>query len=149
MNKILVGLDGSSNSFKALEEAMLLAKLNNAELHTISVEQLPNFSETISEVEEEKESEESKYGPIIQKAREMAAAKGVTLETHIVVGHEVKSVIEFVKKNGIDLLVVGFLGRSAIYDWAMGSTSHSLVRLSPCSVLVVKQDTQSRKKQGR
>lgn len=146
MNKILVGLDGSPNSFKALEDAMLLAGLKHAELHTISVEQLPHFSETVGEVEEEKESEKSKYDPIIQKAKEMAAAKSIPLETHIVVGHEVKSVIEFVKKNKIDLLVVGFLGRSAIYEWAMGSTSHSLVRLSPCSVLVVKQGVQTKKK---
>lgn len=144
MNKILVGLDGSPNSFKALEEALLLARLKQAELHTISVEQLPHFSETVSEVEEEKESEKSRYDDIILKAKEMAEAENIPLETHIVAGHEVKSVIEFVKKNKIDLLVVGFLGRSAIYEWAMGSTSHSLVRLSPCSVLVVKQDMQKK-----
>jgi nucleotide-binding universal stress UspA family protein len=146
MNKILVGLDGSTNSFKALEEEMSLAKLSNAELHTISVEELPHFSETISEVEEEKESEDSKYNQIILRAKEMAAAKSIQIESHILAGHEVKTVIDFVKKNKIDLLVVGFLGRSAIYDWAMGSTSHSLVRLSPCSVLVVKQNPQSKKK---
>ena len=146
MNKILVGLDGSPNSFKALEEAMALAKIFNAELHTISVEQFPHFSETVSEVEEEKESEESKYAPIIFKAKEMASAKNIPIETHIVAGHEVKTVIEFVQKNKIDLLVVGFVGRSAIYDWAMGSTSHSLVRLAPCSVMVVKEKTQSKKK---
>lgn len=146
MNKILVGLDGSPNSFKALEEAMALAKVYNAELHTVSVEVLPNFSETISEVEEEKKSEDSKYDPIILKAKDMAAAKNVQLETHILAGHEVKTIIEYIQKNKIDLLVVGFMGSSAIYDWVMGRTSHSLVRLAPCSVLVVKEKTQSKKK---
>jgi len=146
MNKILVGLDGSPNSFKALEEAISLAKLNNAELHTISVEELPHFSETVSEVEEEKESEDSKYNEIITKAKEMAAARNIQLETHVLAGHEVKTIIEFIRKNKVDLLVVGFLGRSAIYDWAMGSTSHSLVRLAPCSVLMVKPNIQSKKK---
>ena len=146
MNKILVGLDGSPNSLKALEEAISLAKLLNAELHTISVEELPHFSETISEVEEEKEFEDSKFSEIVQKAKEMAAAKNIQVKNHILVGHEVKTVIEFIRKNNIDLLVIGFIGRSAIYEWAMGSTSHSLVRLAPCSVLVVKQDLKSRKK---
>lgn len=54
--KILVGLYGSKNSFKALEEAINLAKLYSGELHTISVEEVPCFSETISEIEEEKDS---------------------------------------------------------------------------------------------
>ena len=35
-------------------------------------------------------------------------------------------------------LVIGFIGHSAIYDRVMGSTCQSLVRLAPCSVLVVK-----------
>lgn len=146
MNKILVGLDGSLNSFKALEEAISMAKLYNAELHTVSVEEIPHFSETISEVDEEKESEDSRFNQVILKANEMADENNIQLKTHILVGHEVKTVIEFVKKNKVDLLVVGFVGRSAIYDWAMGSTSQSLVRLSPCSVLVVKQNTYKNKK---
>lgn len=138
MNKILLGLDGSPTSFKALEEAINLAKLYNAQLHTISVEELPHFSETVSEVEEEKESEDSKYNTFILKANELAAAKNFTLETHVLVGHEVKTIVEFIKKFKFDLLVIGFVGNSAIYERVMGSTCQSLVRIAPCSVLVVK-----------
>lgn len=138
MEKILVGLDGSANSFEALEAAMALAKLCKAELHTISVEGLPDFPESIGEIEEEKSSEDGKYDHYIAKAEEMAAAKDVRLKTHVFTGHEVKTIVEYIKNNRIDLLVVGFMGRSAIYDWVMGRTSQSLVRLSPCSVLVVK-----------
>ena len=138
MNKILLGLDGSPTAFKALEEAINLAKLYNAELHTISVEELPHFSETIDEVDEEKESEDSKYNVFIQKAKELAASKSFSIETHILVGHEVKTIIEYIKKNKFDLLVIGFMGNSAIYERVMGSTCQSLVRMAPCSVLVVK-----------
>ena len=58
--------------------------------------------------------------------------------THVIVGHEVKTIIEFVKAHGFDLLVLGFMGHSALYDRVMGSTCQNLVRLAPCSVLVVK-----------
>jgi|GEM_PF-3543221 len=138
MNKILLGLDGSPNSFKALEEAIKLARFYNAKLHTISIEELPHFSETVSEVEEEKEAEDSKYNTVILKAKELATAKNFTLETHILVGHEVKTIIEYIKKFKFDLLVIGFVGNSAIYERVMGSTCQSLVRIAPCSVLVVK-----------
>ena len=61
-----------------------------------------------------------------------------SLKSHVIIGHEVKTIVEFIKAHGFDLLVVGFMGHSAIYDRVMGSTCQSLVRLAPCSVLVVK-----------
>lgn len=68
----------------------------------------------------------------------MASAQGVELRPHVVVGHEVKTILEYIKRHGFDLLVIGFMGHSAIYDRVMGSTCQSLIRLAPCSVLVVK-----------
>lgn len=138
MNKILVGLDGSKNAFKALEEGIRLAQFYKAELHTISVEEIPRFPETIAEIEEEKNYEDSVFKKYIEKAQEMAAVHNCKIEPHISAGHEVKRIIEFIKKNRIDLLIVGFVGVSAIYDRMMGSTSSSLVRMAPCSVLIVK-----------
>lgn len=138
MNKILVGLDGSPNSFRALEEALKLTKLNGSELHTISVEELPHFSETVSEVEEEKTEDDGKFRDIIERAKEIADRNGCRMESHIQSGHEVKVIVDFIGKHKIDLLIVGFVGRSALYDRIMGSTSLSLVRVAPCSVYIVK-----------
>lgn len=138
MEKILLGLDGSKNSFKALKEAITLAKLFNAKLHTISVEELPHFPETIDEFQEEKEFVDSKFNSIIFKAKEIAEESNFPIEPHILAGHEVRTIVEFIKKNKFDLLVVGFVGISAIYERIMGSTSSSLVRLAPCSVLIIK-----------
>jgi len=72
------------------------------------------------------------------KARIMAGKENVPLHVKALVGHEVKAIVELVKQGGFDLLVIGFMGRSALYDRVMGSTCSSLVRLAPCSVLVVK-----------
>ena len=69
----------------------------------------------------------------------MAREAGVDVKCHGLVGHEVKTIIDYVKNHGFDLLVLGFMGHSAVYDRVMGSTCQSLVRLAPCSVLVVKQ----------
>jgi len=136
--KILHGLEGSPGSLKALEAALDLAKAYGAELHTLSVEEVPRYTETIGEFVEEKESANGVFKEALKKAREMAAAKGVTLHCHVVVGHEVKTFVEFIKQQGFDLLVIGFMGHSALYDRVMGSTCQSLVRMAPCTVLVVK-----------
>jgi nucleotide-binding universal stress UspA family protein len=136
--KILHGLDGSEGAFKALVEALELAQKCGAELHTISVEELPRYPGAIGEVIEEKAVANGKFGTVVDKAREMAQKKGVALHCHVIVGHEVKSILEFIKEKGFDLLVIGFMGHSALYDRVMGSTCQNLVRLAPCSVLVVK-----------
>jgi Universal stress protein UspA and related nucleotide-binding proteins len=138
MNKILHGLDGSPYSFKALEEAIRLAKLYDAELHTISVEEMPRFPETVSELADEKDAEDSKFYEIVKKAQDMAKTQGWQIDCHIQIGHEVKTIMEFIKKNSIDFLVIGFMGNSALYDRVMGSTCQTLVRMAPCSVLIIK-----------
>ena len=136
--KILHGLDGSDGSFKALAEAIQLAKLYGAELHTISVEELPHYPGTIGEVIEEKGVANGEFGTAVKKARDMASNAGLILKSHVIVGHEVKTIVEFIKKYGFDLLMIGFMGHSALYGRVMGGTCQSLVRMAPCSVLVVK-----------
>jgi nucleotide-binding universal stress UspA family protein len=136
--KILHGLDGSAGSFKALAEAIELAKRYGAELHTISVEEVPHYPGTIGEVLEEKAAANGKFGTAVEKAGEMARQKGVSLRFHVIVGHEVKTIVEFIKNYNFDLLVIGFMGHSALYNRVMGGTCQSLVRLAPCSVYVIK-----------
>lgn len=136
--KILHGLDGSEGSFKALAEAIDLAKRYGSELHTISVEEVPRMPETIGEMIEEKDSANGFFKDAVKKARQMAATQGVELHPHVVVGHEVKTILEYIKHHEFDLLAIGFMGHSAIYDRVMGSTCQSLIRLVSCSVLVVK-----------
>ncbi len=136
--KILHGLDGSDGSFKALEEAISLAKLYGAELHSISIEEVPKYAETVGEFKEAKAVEDGKYAEAVARARQQAQQQGIVLNAHVFVGHEVQTIMEFIKKHACDLLVIGFMGHSAIYDRVMGSTCQSLVRLAPCSVIVVK-----------
>jgi len=137
-SKILLAQDGSEGAFKALAEAIDLAKHYDAELHTISVEEIPHYAGTVGEVIEEQDWENHRFQEAVQRSREVAAAAGVEIRPHILIGHEVKTILEFIKAHDFDLLVAGFMGHSALYDRAMGSTCQSLVRLAPCSVLVVK-----------
>jgi Kef-type K+ transport system membrane component KefB len=69
---------------------------------------------------------------------EQAKRSGVRLIPHIVAGHEVESIVSFCEEGCFDLLVVGFMGHSRIFDRVWGSTSQTLTRLAPCAVLVVK-----------
>jgi nucleotide-binding universal stress UspA family protein len=136
--KILVANDGSPGAAAALQAAIDLAVKCNTELHMISVEEIPHLAETIDEVEAEREEAGHRFTGIIERSKELAASHGVSLHPHLVPGHPVSTIVEFVRAHDYDLLVVGFMGHSALYNRLIGSTTDRLVDHAPCAVLVVK-----------
>jgi len=136
--RIMVANDGSEGGFRALGVACDIAKRYGAALHMISVEELPDFPASIDEIVEIKDAENHKFHAVVERGREMAKAAGVPFEAEVVAGHAAAAVIERLKAAKADLLVVGFMGHSALYERIIGGTSDRLVRLAPCPVLVVK-----------
>ena len=118
--------------------AIKLAKELDADLHMISVEELPRFPASIDEVIEEKAEANHVFEAVKSRAVAQAAAAGVKLTPHVVVGHPVTSIAEFVEQEGFSLLVVGYMGHSALYNRIIGSTTDRLVEYAPCDVLVIK-----------
>ena len=136
--RIVIANDGSEGGFRALSLACDLAKAHAAALHMISVEELPNIPASIDEVIETKAEENHKFHDVLAKAHAFAKEKSVKLNAEVVAGHAVAAVVATVKAKKADLLVVGFIGHSALYERIIGSTADRLVRLAPCPVLVVK-----------
>jgi nucleotide-binding universal stress UspA family protein len=136
--KMLVANDGSPGGEKALASALELAKRLDIGLAMICVEETPRFPASIDEVTEALTDATGVFDQAVASAKALAQAQGVAFEPHIVVGHPVPSIAEFVQSGGYDLLVVGFMGHSALYNRIIGSTTDRLVELAPCKVLVVK-----------
>lgn len=136
--RILVASDGSPGAHKAFEAALRLAKEHAAELHMISVEELSSFPASVDEVIEEKAEADHVFAPMIAVAQRHAKKAEVPFRAHVVAGHVAERVVAFIKEHGIELLVVGFMGHSRLYDRIIGSTTDRLVRLAPCAILVVK-----------
>ena len=104
----------------------------------ISDEELPDFPASIDEIVEIKDAENHKFHDVVERALAMAKESGIDLGTEVVAGHAAALVVERVKTLKADLLVVGFMGHSALYELVIGGTTDRLVRLAPCSVLVAK-----------
>jgi nucleotide-binding universal stress UspA family protein len=138
-HKILAGNDGSDGAKKALAVAIDLAKRYGAELHSISVEEhLPHYAAAVAEVLEERAESDNYFRKVNEEAQAMAVQHGVTLHCHVLPGHEVETIVQFARDRHFDLLVIGFMGHSKIFDRIWGSASQNLTRLVPCTVLVVK-----------
>src|SRR6266849_5575635 len=138
-SKVLVDNDGSAGAARALDAAIELARRLRSSLDMVCVEELPRFPTSVDEVVEEEEAEAKKmFDEIILTSRKQAKAAHVKPEAHVIPGHAVSSIVEFVQREKFDLLVVGFMGHSALYNRLIGSTTDRLVELAPCKVLVVK-----------
>jgi nucleotide-binding universal stress UspA family protein len=136
--KILIANDGSEGAFRATSAALRLAHSHKAQVHMICVEEMPWIPGSREEVIGDKELADRKYVEVAAKAQTEAKLHRVKLKSHIVVGHAVPTIVDFIEHNGFDLLVTGFMGHSALYNRVIGSTTDRLVELAPCNVLVVK-----------
>jgi nucleotide-binding universal stress UspA family protein len=139
IEKILIAHDGSEGAQNAFDTALELAKRLGASLDMVSVEERAvHDGETIDEVSDEIEEENTYFEQLASQCKRRAALKEVQLRTSVVRGHVVKAVVDFARERGFDLLVIGYTGHSRIYEHLWGGTSQNLARMAPCSVLVVK-----------
>ena len=104
----------------------------------VVVEDLRRFPASIDEIAEEKDEANHRFAPVIEAAQAQAKAAGVTIQTHLVPGHVVEATVGLIREQRFDLLVVGFMGHSQLYERIIGGTTDRLVRLASCTVLVVK-----------
>jgi len=133
--KMLIANDGSKGGEHALSAAIDLARRLELDLHMIYVEELPKIPATVGEVFVVENDAAQRYAA---HAKVQALAQNVKFEAHVIEGHAVPSIVDFIQQGGYDLLVVGFMGHSALYNRIIGSTTDRLVELAPCNVMVIK-----------
>ena len=136
--KILIANDGSEGAFKALDAALRLAHSHKAQVHMICVEETQWIPGSREEVIGDKEIADRKFAEVVAKSEAEAKHHRVKLISHILMGHPVPAIVDFIEREGFDLLVAGFMGHSALYSRVIGSTTDRLVELAPCTVLIVK-----------
>jgi len=137
-SKILHANDGSEHAFQALSLALQIARQNNSELHMVSVEEIDYMPEFIEEVRQETGTAARRFHTVLQRARAMAEEHQVKLQTHVLVGHPVRDVVQLAADLKAELLIIGATGHSALYERMIGSRADRIVQLAPCPVLVVK-----------
>ena len=135
--RILAAFDGSKDADEAFETALDFAALCGARLQVVSVATPPE-PPTRVETEAALDSASRHYEELFEGLRRRAQARGADLETRVLVGHAAEQILRLAADTGVDLIVVGHRGHSAIRQWIFGSTSRRVVAHAPCSVLVAR-----------
>ncbi len=141
---ILVAVDGSDTSNLALQEAIKLAKEQQAQLRIVHVvEDIPLNIDTEYALDEYQEAMRKTGEAVLSKAEALARESGVTLETKLLqietLGHRITNlVVEEAQSWPADLIVLGTHGRRGFNHLLMGSVAEGIVRVSPQPVLLIR-----------
>jgi len=137
-NKILHANDGSKPAIHALTLALAIAQQNKSELHMVCVEEVPYLPEVVEEDHEEPGKVARRIDGVLQRARAIAEEQRLKLHTHVVKGHPVRDIVKLAADLDVDLLVIGAVGHSALFERMIGSKADRIVQLAHCPVLVGK-----------
>ncbi|MFZ0317212.1 MAG: universal stress protein [Nitrososphaeraceae archaeon] len=138
--KILVPVDGSDNSYKALEAALVLSEKLGSNISVVNVmEQVP-----ITHIESEKllsellEAYKKENQEILSKCSDIARQKGTTIKTVLLQGNPAPVILDYSKKENFDLVIMGSRGMGKFKELILGSVSSKIVHHSPCAIMIIK-----------
>ncbi|KEI45989.1 universal stress protein [Saccharopolyspora rectivirgula] len=138
---VVVGVDGSASSKRALQVAADEAKARGAPLHVVrawSIRTAPRPAEcppnTMPSVEQFHRAVREDTERIVQKR--LGDDPGVEVNLHIVHSPPPQALLEAAR--GAELLVVGHRGRGGFAGLLLGSVAEQCVRHAACPVLVVR-----------
>jgi nucleotide-binding universal stress UspA family protein len=141
IKKILVPIDGSENSYRALDVAITLAKTLKAKLVGIHAVNIIPITESQPFEPLEFQMDEKRRGTaMLGKVRALCSKEGIGFSGIVEFGSPGDLVIKFIKDKGnkIDLVVIGSRGKTAISEFFLGSVSNFVLHKSPIPVLIVK-----------
>ena len=151
MKKLLVAIDGSEHAWKALDLAANIAKARDAEilvLHVVPYEPMPQELRQYA-VAEHMPVDDAAYA-YHQSGREFGdnltneaarrlhergieKAKPMMLE-----GHVASTILTTAQEEKADAIFLGSRGLSNVTGMLLGSVSHRVANLAPCTCVTVK-----------
>ena len=142
---IVVGVDDSAGAERAAARAGEMAGLLGEDLHAVHVVHLPAtllaaLAEMPSGISDFAAAERAavwhRIDPILDKAP--VAVTNVDLE-----GYPPDALVGYAEEHDASMIVVGNRGRGEIAALFLGSTSHRVLHLAHCDVLVVRMEDES------
>ena len=146
--KIMVAVDGSAVSDKAVHEAVWLAccqagKFKN-QLFAVFVraDSFRDYNDLINRGVSARDKSDPRWQRLEEEAflvvRKLAEEQELPLQTLTAEGDPATAIIRLAREHDIDLLVIGSTGKGAMRRAFLGSVSAEVVEQAPCGVYVVR-----------
>ena len=141
IQRLLVPLDGSDLSLKALHYTVHLAKLFDAQVDTLRVVEPVVYPEGLAMPQRSYDQDDL----AMKLAREQSRAvgcrmipDGVEWHDEVISGNPYAVIVDYARDKKIDLLVLTTHGHTGLKHFLLGSNAEKIIRHAPCPVLVVR-----------
>lgn len=136
-NNILLAVDGSEYSHRAIEYAKSLTELYGANLWLVHV--FSNTSDLLGYEDFEKlyAKRKSAGQAVLDSAKKVLGRPTFKVHEELLEGSEADAILSVAEKHQADLIVMGTRGFGAVKGLLVGSVSRKVIHLSNCPVMVV------------
>lgn len=141
LKQVLVPVDFSESSRRALHFALLLTRPFNSEirlLHVVEALVLPPDVEVV-DTAAFAEALNDEAAKCLAKWREEVAAHKAPVQPELRAGTPYREIVEAAGERPTDLIILGTRGRTGLAGALLGSTAERVMRHAPCPVLVVRE----------
>jgi nucleotide-binding universal stress UspA family protein len=139
LSKILVPVDGSNNSLRAIDHAIYLANKIDAHMTAMNVVDNPPtvYVESQKLLDDLLANFRSEAAKILDQCEKEAAKSGVKIEKVILEGDAASNIVGFAQKGAFDTIIIGRRGLGRFKAMVLGSVSNKVLQHARCSVLIV------------
>lgn len=142
LKSILVPLDFSPPSKKALDYAVSVAQQFKAKLTLLNVVEpvaTPDFAATFPLVMEDDQVMAAAKKELERKTKAARVPRGIVEKVLVRFGRSFHEITEAARTRKVDLIIISTHGYTGLKHALLGSTTERVVRHAPCPVLVVRQ----------
>ena len=136
VKRILVAVDGSENSNKAVGMAAAIARDLHVELTVVHVVEMDEFTTLIAEAQDESKEEMGEI--ILADAIKLARLSGIEPKPKLLMGHAAGQILRFAEEYSPQMIFLGSHGRSPERKLFMGGVSEAVSRKAKASVVIVR-----------
>lgn len=136
-DKILVAIDHSAASDRALAAAKDLATLSKGEVWVLHLQE----REVIARMGDVPVESASEAGATVEDAVKLLVDAGLRAHGEVretLFGHAAREIVADAKLHDVGVIVMGSRGRSELAGLVLGSTAHKVIHLTERPVLVIR-----------
>ena len=144
VKKILTPIDRSGYKEKILAYAISLGKAWGSEITAVHVidpgRGVPGGRVKEKERDREEEAKREAEILLVQLIDPLARKEGVNIRKEVIEESDsvAKSIIDYAKKNNMDLIVIGTKGMTSVEDFFLGSVANNVIHHAHCPVFAIR-----------
>lgn len=147
---LVVAVDGSNSSLKALQHATSLAVQADSQLTLVNVANPTEYMTLAPEFLQHESCEAAAIAnsnTVLEEATAIAKSAGVTeVNAHLLVAVKgakemAQELVDYAAQQGADLIVMGTHGRGGLMHLLMGSFAETVMRQSHLPLLIIRNQT--------